>query len=48
MDSLNVVGFEDPMDYNEVEAPNAPRQSRIPKVRLSHKKLSEIAVALFP
>ncbi|XP_019181050.1 PREDICTED: F-box protein At1g61340-like [Ipomoea nil] len=49
MDSQNVVvGFEDSMDYNEVEAPNAPRQTRVPKLRLSHKKLSGIAVALFP
>ncbi|XP_019169630.1 PREDICTED: F-box protein At1g61340-like [Ipomoea nil] len=47
MDSQNLIGFEDSMDYNEVEAPNAPRQTRVPKLRLSHKKLSGIAVALF-
>ncbi|PIN18576.1 hypothetical protein CDL12_08765 [Handroanthus impetiginosus] len=35
-------------DFNEeVEAPNAPKQSRIPRRRLSAKKLSEISVSLF-
>ncbi|XP_031130152.1 F-box protein At1g61340-like [Ipomoea triloba] len=48
MDSQILVGFEDPMDCDEVEAPNAPRQTRVPKLRLSHKKLSGIAVTLFP
>lgn len=35
-------------DFNEVEAPNAPKQSRVPRFRLSKKKLEDISVALFP
>lgn len=35
-------------DFNEVEAPNAPKQSRVPRFRLSKKKLEDISVVLFP
>lgn len=31
----------------EVEAPNAPKQSRAPRQRLSVKNLADISVALF-
>lgn len=31
----------------DIEAPNAPKQSRVPRKRLSPKKLSDISVALF-
>ncbi|XP_073127591.1 F-box protein At1g61340-like [Henckelia pumila] len=35
-------------DFDEVEAPNAPKQTRIPRFRLSKKNLEEVSVALFP
>ncbi|PIN05195.1 hypothetical protein CDL12_22272 [Handroanthus impetiginosus] len=38
---------EDFGDFNDVEAPNAPKQSRVPRFRLSRKKLADISVALF-
>lgn len=47
------IGFKSPIDLedlgelDEVEAPNAPRQSRVPKSRLSSKKLAGISIALF-
>lgn len=31
----------------EIEAPNAPKQSRVPRERLSVKKLADISVSLF-
>ncbi|XP_076915297.1 F-box protein At1g61340-like [Bidens hawaiensis] len=34
-------------DGDEVEAPNAPRQSRVARSRLSRKKLAGLSVALF-
>ncbi|KAK6124429.1 hypothetical protein DH2020_041849 [Rehmannia glutinosa] len=34
-------------DFNEIEPPNAPKQSRAPRCRLSEKKLADISVALF-
>ncbi|KAK4485171.1 hypothetical protein RD792_007784 [Penstemon davidsonii] len=35
-------------DFNEeVEAPNAPKQCRVPRSRLTAKKLADISVALF-
>ncbi|CAA0826562.1 F-box protein [Striga hermonthica] len=34
-------------DFDEAEAPNAPKQSRVPRHRLTAKKLSEISVKLF-
>ncbi|KAG8385626.1 hypothetical protein BUALT_Bualt03G0064600 [Buddleja alternifolia] len=40
----NMVDFG---DFSEVEAPNAPKQSRVPRSRLSAKKLADISVALF-
>ncbi|XP_019177158.1 PREDICTED: F-box protein At1g61340-like [Ipomoea nil] len=41
--------LDDDEDSVELEAPNAPRQTtRLPELRLSHKKLSSIAVVLFP
>ncbi|XP_022870113.1 F-box protein SKIP27-like [Olea europaea var. sylvestris] len=44
------VGFqnvEDMREFNDIEAPNAPKQSRVPRSRLSSKKLAAISVALF-
>ncbi|KVH96823.1 hypothetical protein Ccrd_001085 [Cynara cardunculus var. scolymus] len=34
-------------DADEIEAPNAPRQSRVARSRLNRKKLADISVALF-
>ncbi|KAF3642415.1 hypothetical protein CQW23_32620 [Capsicum baccatum] len=34
-------------ESNDVEVPNAPRQSKFPRTRLSQKKLADISVALF-
>ncbi|KAI3456337.1 hypothetical protein Pfo_013000 [Paulownia fortunei] len=34
-------------DFDDAEAPNAPKQSRLPRYRLSAKKLADISVALF-
>ncbi|XP_073302055.1 F-box protein At1g61340-like [Primulina huaijiensis] len=34
-------------DFDEGEAPNAPKQSRVPRSRLCKKKLADISVALF-
>ncbi|GFQ01809.1 F-box protein at1g61340 [Phtheirospermum japonicum] len=34
-------------DFNDIEAPNAPKQSRAPRQRLGAKKLADISVALF-
>ncbi|CAH9082470.1 unnamed protein product [Cuscuta europaea] len=31
-----------------MEEPNAPRQSRIPKIQLSNKRLDDISMVLFP
>ncbi|KAH6790538.1 hypothetical protein C2S51_005544 [Perilla frutescens var. frutescens] len=44
------VGFEGVDcggELGEIEAPNAPKQSRVPRQRLSVKKLADISVALF-
>lgn len=45
------VGFQNAEPFGElieeIEAPNAPKQSRVPKHRLSAKKLSDLSVALF-
>ncbi|KAL0353155.1 UNVERIFIED_CONTAM: F-box protein [Sesamum angustifolium] len=44
------VGFQNVEyfgDFNEVEAPNAPKHSRVPRYRLTAKKLADISVALF-
>lgn len=45
------VGFQNAYffcEFNEeIEAPNAPKQSRILKHKLSRKKLSDISLALF-
>ncbi|KAL8249151.1 hypothetical protein R6Q59_006019 [Mikania micrantha] len=35
------------LDGDEVEAPNAPRQSRVARSRLNGKKLASLSVALF-
>ncbi|KAF5756541.1 hypothetical protein HanRHA438_Chr17g0826181 [Helianthus annuus] len=35
------------LDVDEVEAPNAPRQSRVARSRLSQKTLAHLSVALF-
>ncbi|KAF3679715.1 putative membrane protein-like [Capsicum annuum] len=45
------IGFkntiEDLGEFNDVEAPNAPRQMKARKLRLSRKKLADISVNLF-
>ncbi|XP_022845694.1 F-box protein SKIP27-like [Olea europaea var. sylvestris] len=44
------IGFqnvEDMREFNDVKDPNAPKQSRVPRCRLSSKKLAAISVALF-
>ncbi|CAN4083947.1 unnamed protein product [Withania somnifera] len=41
----NVI--EDLSEFNDVEAPNAPRQLKVQKLRLSRKILSDISVNLF-
>ncbi|CAK9176790.1 unnamed protein product [Ilex paraguariensis] len=41
------IYLEDVSDFNEVEAPNAPKQSKVPRSRLDGKKLTDISVALF-
>nr|GMC87997.1 F-box protein At1g61340-like [Ipomoea batatas] len=41
------IDFEDLGEFNEVEAPNAPRQSRVPRSRVSRKKLAGLSIALF-
>ncbi|KAI3466639.1 hypothetical protein Pfo_023302 [Paulownia fortunei] len=45
--TLMFQNVEDFGDFNEVEAPNAPKQSRVPRSRLSAKKLADISVTLF-
>ncbi|XP_051133551.1 F-box protein At1g61340-like [Andrographis paniculata] len=40
-------GVEDLSNSDDVQAPNAPKQLRVPRARLSAKKLSEVSVALF-
>lgn len=41
------IDYEDPIENAEVEAPNAPRQMRAYKSRLTSQKLADISVALF-
>ncbi|CAI9756521.1 unnamed protein product [Fraxinus pennsylvanica] len=44
------VGFrnlDDLSELDEIVAPNAPRQSRVPHSRLNTKKLDDVSVALF-
>ncbi|CAA2982427.1 F-box At1g61340-like [Olea europaea subsp. europaea] len=44
------VGFRNvdaSSEFDEIIAPNAPRQSRIPHSRLDEKKLDDLSVALF-
>ncbi|XP_057764646.1 F-box protein At1g61340-like [Salvia miltiorrhiza] len=41
------VGFKSLDELMEMEAPNAPKQSRAPRQRLSVKNLADISVALF-
>ncbi|CAA0835980.1 F-box protein [Striga hermonthica] len=44
------VGFHDEWQFgsfDEAEAPNAPKQSRVPRRKLSAKKLADISVKLF-
>ncbi|PWA67114.1 F-box family protein [Artemisia annua] len=35
------------LEFDEIEAPNAPRQSRVARSRLNKKKLANLSVALF-
>lgn len=39
--------IEDLGEFNDVEAPNAPRQLKVRKLKLSKKKMADISVALF-
>ncbi|XP_060192820.1 F-box protein At1g61340-like [Lycium barbarum] len=39
--------FKDLGEFNDVEAPNAPRQLKVRKLKLSRKKLADISVTLF-
>ncbi|XP_004233817.1 F-box protein At1g61340 [Solanum lycopersicum] len=45
------VGFKNAIDdsgeFNDIEAPNTPRQLKVRKLRLSKKKIADISVALF-
>ncbi|CAI9760298.1 unnamed protein product [Fraxinus pennsylvanica] len=44
------IGFQNVDDlgeFNDFEAPNAPKQLRVPRSRLSAKKLTDISVTLF-
>ncbi|KAK4347087.1 hypothetical protein RND71_033426 [Anisodus tanguticus] len=45
------LGFKNPIEdldeFNDVEAPNAPRQLKVRKLKLSKKKLADISVTLF-
>ncbi|KAA8515376.1 hypothetical protein F0562_019013 [Nyssa sinensis] len=41
------IDLEDPSDLDEVEAPNAPKQSRCYRSRVGRKKMANISVALF-
>ena len=41
----NAIDLENLDEFNEIE--QAPRQVRIPRARLSSKKLADISVALF-
>ncbi|KAJ8759174.1 hypothetical protein K2173_004181 [Erythroxylum novogranatense] len=41
------VNFENPNELGEIEAPNAPKQSRSHRSRLSKRSLADISVALF-
>ncbi|KAK2977113.1 hypothetical protein RJ640_017637 [Escallonia rubra] len=43
----NSLDLADSSEFTEVEAPNAPKQLRVPRSRLSKKKLADISVALF-
>lgn len=41
----NAIDMENLVEFNEIE--QAPKQARLPRARLSHKKLADISVALF-
>ncbi|XP_060203282.1 F-box protein SKIP27-like [Lycium barbarum] len=43
----NATDLENLSEYNDAEVPNAPRQMKFPRSRLSRKKLADISVALF-
>lgn len=43
----SVADFDESSELGDIEAPNAPKQSRIRRSVLSGKKLSDISVALF-
>ncbi|XP_049401221.1 F-box protein SKIP27-like [Solanum stenotomum] len=43
----NATDIDNWSESNDVEVPNAPRQSKFPRARLSRKKLADISVALF-
>lgn len=43
----NATDMDDWNESNDVELPNAPRQAKFPRTRLSRKKLADISVALF-
>ncbi|KAK4858428.1 hypothetical protein QYF36_016206 [Acer negundo] len=41
------IDFKEPSEFDEIEAPNAPKQFRAHKSRISREKLAGISVALF-
>ncbi|KAM7530719.1 hypothetical protein LguiB_034129 [Lonicera macranthoides] len=43
----NPVDLLDSNEFDDVEAPNAPKQCRVPRIRLSRKKMEDLSVALF-
>ncbi|KAK4723297.1 hypothetical protein R3W88_026076 [Solanum pinnatisectum] len=43
----NATDIDNWSESNDVEVPNAPRQLKFPRARLSQKKLADISVALF-
>lgn len=45
--TVGFKNFNNHDDLNEGEPPNAPKQSRAPRSRLSAKKLAGLAVSLF-
>lgn len=43
----NATDMENWSECDDAEVPNAPKQSKFPRTRLSRKKLADISVALF-
>ncbi|KAK4491684.1 hypothetical protein RD792_002450 [Penstemon davidsonii] len=45
--TISFRNVDDFGDYNDVKTPNAPKVSRVPRARLSAKKLTDVSVNLF-